>query len=100
MVVTDVDTNHLLRIQEIEERFHSNLLSVDEKDIDALCRQGTRFARSSKARSSGLCKSCFIRDIAVDLHRPIAWFPGAWVMRAPLRGRLRAPARPHPGPGA
>jgi hypothetical protein len=28
MVVTDVDTNHLLRIQEIEERFHSNLLST------------------------------------------------------------------------
>ena len=37
MVVTDVYTN-LLRVQEIEERFQSYLLSVGDEDIEALFR--------------------------------------------------------------
>ena len=50
-------------------------------------RLGSRWARLSHAGLAGecalcaffLCKSCFIRDI--DLHRPMAWFPGAYDLR-------------------
>ena len=49
-------------------------------------RLGGRSARLPHAALAGeralcaffLCKSCFIRDI--DLHRPMAWFPGAYVL--------------------
>ena len=51
-------------------------------------RLGSRWARLPHAGLAGecalcaffLCKSCFVRDI--DLHRPMAWFPGACVLRA------------------
>ena len=51
-------------------------------------RLGSRWARLPLAGFAGecalcaflLCKSCFIRGI--DLHRPMAWFPGAYDLRA------------------
>jgi hypothetical protein len=46
-----------------------------------------------------LCKSCFIRDI--DLHQPMAWFPGAYILRAVLGKSARLGSRwarlPHAG---
>jgi hypothetical protein len=51
-------------------------------------RLGSHWARLPHAGLAGecalcvfsLCKTCFIRDI--ELHRPMAWFPGAYVLRA------------------
>ena len=56
--------------------------------LGTCARLGSRWARLSHAGLAGECalcvgflwKSCFIRDI--DLHRPMAWFPGADVLRA------------------
>ena len=54
--------------------------------LGTCARLGSRWARLPHAGLAGdcalcvfsLCKSCFIRDI--DLHRPMAWFPGAYVL--------------------
>jgi hypothetical protein len=56
--------------------------------LGTCARLGSRWARLPHAGFAGecalcvfsLCKSCFIRDI--DLCRPMAWFPGAYVLRA------------------
>ena len=56
--------------------------------LGTCARLGSRWARLPHASLAGncalcvcfLCKSCFIRDI--DLHPPMAWFPGAYALRA------------------
>jgi hypothetical protein len=55
---------------------------------DTCARLGSRWARLPHAGLAGecalcvvfLCKSCFIRDM--ELRRPMAWFPGAYDLRA------------------
>ena len=56
--------------------------------LGTCARLGSRWARLPHAGFAGecalcvfsLCKSCFIRDS--DLCGPMAWFPGAYILRA------------------
>jgi hypothetical protein len=77
--------------------------------LGTCARLGSRWARLPHAGLAGdcalcvvfLCKSCFIRDI--DLCGPMAWFPGAYVLRALSWAHVRvwgAAGRGYPTPAS
>jgi hypothetical protein len=77
--------------------------------LGTCARLGSRWARLPHAGLAGdcalcvvfLCKSCFFRDI--DLCRLMAWFPGAYVLRALSWAHVRvwgAAGRAYPTPAS